>query len=185
MRKRTLFLSLDNWQNCWVFFLICFFAPTCQLVTTRGYAQNRPATVFAVLQSSGCHQMTKTNKHVSRFSFDKVSQTLWCYQTSHFISHLSTLLFIRAAWHSQGCRQRIRWRCGSLTEHLLITALAEKLLVQCDSEPVKAAATVKQPGLNATKQSVKLMGTHLSRLIETIWLAGGLRFTCMRRETNT
>lgn len=159
MHKRTLFLALDNWQNCWGFFCICFFAPTCQLVTTRGYAQNRPATVFAVLQSSGCHQMTKK-------SLDKVSQILWYYQTSHFISHLSTLLFIRAAWHSQGCRQRIRWRCGSLTEHLLITALAEKLLVQCDSEPVKAAATVKQPALNATKQSqsVKLMGTHLSHV---------------------
>lgn len=106
----------------------------------------------------------KKTKHVSGFSFDKVSQILWRYQTSHFISHLSTLLFIRTAWHSQGCRQRIRWRCGSLTEHLLITALAEKLLVQCDSEPVKAAATVKQPVLNATKQSVKLMGTHLSHV---------------------
>lgn len=40
---------------------------------------------------------------------------------------------------------------AALTEHLLITTLAEELLVQCDSETVKAAATVKQSTLSVTK----------------------------------
>lgn len=109
-------------------------------------------------KDAGQHKVCQQN---AKFSFDKVSQVLWCHQTSHFISHFSTLLFMRAAWHSQGCRQRIRWRRGSLTEHLWITTLAEKLLLQCDSEPVKAAAPVRQPALSAAKQSVKLTGTHL------------------------
>lgn len=51
-------------------------------------------------------------------------------------------------------------RGGSLTEHLLITTGAVKPLVQCDSKPVKAAATARQPALSATRQSVKLAGTH-------------------------
>lgn len=37
-----------------------------------------------------------------------------------------------------------------VSHSLLITIIAEKLLLQCDSEPVKAAATEKQPVLNLT-----------------------------------